>query len=251
MVSPVDSENTQDLYAPIVPEHWEKLGKTFLCASSYLSLSVFIPAAAKKNRVYQPLFLNNGSAAMAEAAPLGEETPHPQHQNRLKDPLFTPRESFSKLISTNDQYKGDSPLYFNIETDEKKSPSFPTCTVVEREKIKKLFSMTASLSLIGLGWNKSELEQLGKDVDEVHTFPFLLAIPKKSMQTIFQKHNRWVIGEILKGIKKGIEKEVLRGQIRPHIPTFAAKMGKEEGKIDQLIHSSNYEGLVRYLFDIN
>ncbi len=147
------------------------------------------------------------------------------------------------------------------EAPVEENPRFPRCSEEkkEKEKVQEIFKTIAEKGYLELGrsflnpFNKDgpawRLIQLGDQIDGIHPFAFLAAAPKEHVRTIFNGGSSFKIGEILKGIRKGMEREGTK--LYRYIPDFAAEMGKSPGPIKPLIQARDWIGLVNYLFDTN
>ena len=132
-----------------------------------------------------------------------------------------------------------------IELVEIENAPVPCCTAEEERKVKEIFRTTAAG-----GWtlmaNSLRLKQLGKEINHIHPFAFLMAAPKESVRKIFREGNRFVKNGVMRGVVIGME----RGNLNGYVPSFAAAMGKTSEQVSLLIRARNWEKLVHYLFDI-
>lgn len=125
----------------------------------------------------------------------------------------------------------------------------PPCTPDERKKIKEVF---------GAVWQKNVYNPLvgvplyfeGKKIEHVHPLSMFLVMSKKTMRGIFSTKEAMRIDGVKDGVERGMTRERDRNNLNRYLPAFAAKMKKDAGQIKQLIQADEWEGLVRYLFDI-
>lgn len=117
----------------------------------------------------------------------------------------------------------------------------------KRERIAELFNLTAEDFIL----NGARLNTVGAQVeaDSVHPYAFLMSIPRNAIQQIFRLQLRRVpLYFITDGIARGMQRE--RGSLERLLPAFASSMQKETAPIRQLILAADWQGLLRYLFDI-
>lgn len=117
----------------------------------------------------------------------------------------------------------------------------------KRARIADLFNLTAEDFIL----NGALLNTIGAQVERdcVHPYAFLMSIPKDAIQQIFRLQLRRIpLYFITDGIARGMQRE--RGSLERLLPAFARSMQKESGPIRQLIQAADWQGLLRYLFDI-
>jgi len=126
----------------------------------------------------------------------------------------------------------------------------PRCTPAECEKIRELFTSIADGGAdLVLPWVAFRLHQLGNQIEHVHPFSLLLAMPKEKMRQILMSENPLKINSFIGGLSKGMAKEIGRNGIHHYLASFSAAMEKQEERIRQLIQAADWLGLVQYLFD--
>lgn len=207
-----ESEDPYDLYKALDPEpqKWEKLGQIAFFASSFSAISAFLPAVAKKNRIYT--FIPPGNNYLP---------PAPQPEGGEANVVEQPR-----IIPT------------------------PRCTADERRSIEELFGTLADNNInITNPFVGIRLYNLGNKIEAVHPLSLLIVMPKETMRGIFNT-NEYRIGEVIGGVRKGMVRELGRNNIHRYIPSFAEQMGKEVDPIRRLIQAASWRELVQYLFDI-
>lgn len=194
------------------PPVYEDLGKNLTWASLAIATGATIPANFKKKRVYTPFIPMTNEIARAALAPEGEA---PEVPNVLQT------------------------------------------SQIAKEKIVHLWTQIAD------GYLTPHLRILGREIEEelqVHPLALFIAMPKEKIRTIFISQNWFYrtlrIPAILDGFERGIQK-ALSTQKPAHwpdfwtlLPPFAEEMQKEERRIEQLIKTRDYQGLIHYLYDI-
>lgn len=126
---------------------------------------------------------------------------------------------------------------------------YPRCSDEDTQKVKKIFSIT-SLGTLAATKNVFFLKKLGNEIDPIHPFAFLAAIPPENIQTIFKNNEFFVMQGTIGGIDKGMRREAEKNNLYQYIPDFAKAMKKQPLLITQSIQLGDWKGLVRYLFDI-
>lgn len=124
----------------------------------------------------------------------------------------------------------------------------PHCTPPEQRKVEEIFKTVAEGNMATLAWNAFRLNTLGKEIDHIHPFSLLLAVPKEHMRAIFNEGNIFKIKNVMDGIKKGMEREKVQNKLERYIPAFAVEMGKTAEAIRPLIQTNNWRGLVEHLY---
>jgi hypothetical protein len=155
-------------------------------------------------------------------------------------------------------------------TEEDAPPEpFPTCTEEEKKTAQYIFKMLATATKVELTRKTSELRAKGEEIKHIHTFAFLLALPREHMRSIFslsQQSFSYVnvnlnanivaaglqVKEFLQGIDTGMKRALEEGSVEQHIPELAKRMGnKDPETISRLIQAVEWRKLVFYLFDID
>ncbi len=150
--------------------------------------------------------------------------------------------SISVAVEVADTFQGEKP-----------SP-LPICMLEEQKKVEEIFTTTAEKGTgfgLGLIPARTRLIKLGKEIDHIHPFSFLLAAPKSCVKKIFHEGISLAKSKVMGGIIKGMEREFAKKNLECYIPSFAEKMGKNSEQIRHWIRARNWKELVRYLFDIH
>ena len=206
-------------YRAIEPpsEDWEKVGGVALYGFSLLAMGAFVPALCrKKQRVYTtsgPAITSGANIAVSQ----GEE---------------------SVVIQ---------------------ELAFPEGTPEERAKVQDILRTTARVflekswfahAIHTLLYAKEglRLSELGDQVDHIHPFSFLSAVPKESIKQISLRGMSIAKSRVLGGIQKGLDRDY--NNLERYIPSFAQAMGKEVGPIQQHIRARAWKKLTCYLFDL-
>jgi hypothetical protein len=134
-----------------------------------------------------------------------------------------------------------------VAEDAPLAPS-PQCTPEEKRKVENLFGTLADATVANLVWNALNLIRLGNEIDHLHPFALLFAMPRDKIRLTFVNGNRFKIQSVLDGINKGMQREIQRNNINRFIPDFCALMGVDENRVRDLIQHANWDGLMRYLY---
>jgi hypothetical protein len=114
-------------------------------------------------------------------------------------------------------------------------------------RVTRLFNLTAE----NYYEHRGILSTLGEEIerDAIHPYAFLMAISPIAIQLIFRLRLRaFLLWYITDGISRGMQRE--RESLERLLPHFARVMQKESAPIRQLIQAADWQGLLRYLFDI-
>lgn len=136
-------------------------------------------------------------------------------------------------------------------------PNYTSCTGEQRAIVREIFDTTAkgnsakgALILLNA---KDRLEMIGRQIDAIHPFAFLEAIPRESLKTIktsWWPHMAEASRRIQNGIATKIELKKSQNEIDRYIPHFAHNMRKDSDRISEMIEASDYHGLVKYLYNV-
>lgn len=180
------------------------------------ALSIAIPAALKKRRVYTLV------------APVA-----------LPEAIIEPeRSEEARLILPPDLSLAIPPPRAANEV--------PLCTAYETGLIEELFTTIANHNSLQLFWKQTHLNDLGERIRNVHPFSLLLAMPKEAMRTILTKCNPITLSRVLGGIAKGMEEN--RATLPLYLDSFARKLNKNPQTIQDHLRHSRWEKLLNDLF---
>ncbi len=120
----------------------------------------------------------------------------------------------------------------------------------EKQGITKLVKSMGTLSLYKLLWKKSELEKIGKRIDNVHPLRFLGHIfsnprLKGYMPEITKSSFKWK--NFMKGLANRLTREHSSGNVEPFILGFSEYIGADQSRIKAYAANYDWEGLVHYL----
>lgn len=125
----------------------------------------------------------------------------------------------------------------------------PRCKLEEQRKVEDIFKTTAEGG-VGLYVFGIRLIQVGNEIDHIHPFAFLLAAPREYLRMIFYSGSDFKIGHVMRGVKKGMEREMAKNNLTRYVDDFARSFGKNPAEIKTMIHTRSWRHLVHYLFDI-
>jgi hypothetical protein len=193
---------------------WKKTGRTALAAFASIAVCAGAPAALARRRrpsYYTPI----GGAAAAPVAVAAEEVMEPAQ-----------------------------PAQQGVERA-------PRCSEEDAATIRRIYSTTANTGVVGLAWQKSDLDAWVTSLREhgVHPFEILRRTPKESMQKILREGNRLKLGGMFDGIRKDMERE--RATLDRYTDGLALDMDKSPEELRPLIQERDWRAVVCYLFDID
>lgn len=136
-------------------------------------------------------------------------------------------------------------------------PTYAPCTDAQKAIVREIFETTAqgnsAKGAITLAKASSRLEAIGNQIDSIHPFAFLEAIPREPLKAILTSwwpHMMEASRRIKNGIASKIELKKSQNEIDLYIPHFAETIGKDPDQIRELIKASDSTGLIKYLYDV-
>ncbi len=131
-------------------------------------------------------------------------------------------------------------------------PRFPRASATDAGYVQEIFATIATGNawhLMKHGWR---LKTIGDELraHNQHPFDFLANAPKEHVQAIFRSNNAIKISGVMAGVKEGMERESARRNLLRYLADFAQTMQKPVPEIQRYLRSQDWEGLVRYIFDV-
>lgn len=194
-------------------EGWEVIGCMGFAASIFIALSAYVPAAAKKKRIYSigPVL----GPSVPQAAQVIEEC-----------------------------------VVEEAGVEEPRRERGYACSTTDRANIVRLFTEIADASTLDLVWKGFELRALGNRIEHVHPLALLVCVPKDKMRAILTSGNPMKTKPFMDNMTANLAREYIGGNLVPHIETFSQEFDKNEEEIRQLIQARDWANFVYYLFDV-
>ena len=126
------------------------------------------------------------------------------------------------------------------------------CSEEDRSKIGELVRTLATESVWNLGWKRTSLASLGKEIAHVHPLKFLEAIlvketSKMHMQEIFKtfvKKNGFMTGFSVR-----LTHSLKDGTMERHLGSFSQLVGGDLALLSTYLSSENWEGFIQCLLE--
>ncbi|MBM3200836.1 MAG: hypothetical protein FJZ56_00320 [Chlamydiae bacterium] len=133
------------------------------------------------------------------------------------------------------------------------SSAFELTVPHEKQKvIKELISTMGTTSTLALGFKKSHLEGLGKELKGVETLQFLAYVfsepsLQKHMLSIRSSSFKW--SGFIKGIAPRLKQELLEEKLLTALPAFASFLKAPHAKLEKAAKEQNWEEFVLALIE--
>jgi hypothetical protein len=121
----------------------------------------------------------------------------------------------------------------------------------EKKQIQYIVDTLGNDSLLSIAKARGDLKRSGEQIERIHPFRFLeFTFEDEKLRVALQNMSKrsWVWKEFFDGMKRSLEDENSRGNLLPHVPTFASKLNIDPNLIYQPLKDKKWKEFLNVLF---